>query len=172
MLAPVIPIGSRSQQRDAMTIPVRLGKIAEAVRQGIIANRVDGADTPITPVVNAGRATPCARAPLTRADLGCQPFRRLQRISRCSIRKDAERTKGENRQEANHGQIFPRPRLITAQRWASSRDRPRQQPVRRFSIFYNPIISSPPCPLAAALALTSRGSILSAFRFGHTSPCH
>ena len=54
---------------------------------------------------------------------------RLQLISRCSIRKDAERTKGENRQEAKHGQIFPRPRLITAQRWASSLGSPlRQQP--------------------------------------------
>jgi hypothetical protein len=48
---------------------------------------------------------------------------RLQRISKCSIRKDKERTKGENRQEANHVQIFPRPRLLTSQRWASSRDR-------------------------------------------------
>lgn len=60
---------------------------------------------------NAGRATPCARAPLPGADLGRQTFMRLQLIGRCSIRKDAERTKGENRQEAKHGQIFPRPRL-------------------------------------------------------------
>jgi hypothetical protein len=32
---------------------------------------------------------------------------RFQLIGRCSIRKDAERTEGENRQEANHGHIFP-----------------------------------------------------------------
>ena len=64
--------------------------------------------------MNAGRATPCARAPLPGADLGCQTFIRFQLISRCSIRNDAERTKGENRQEAKHGQIFPRLRPITA----------------------------------------------------------
>ena len=57
---------------------------------------------------NAGRATPCARTPLTGADLGCEIFMRLQLMGRCSIRKDAERTKGENRQEAKHGQTFPR----------------------------------------------------------------
>jgi hypothetical protein len=56
---------------------------------------------------------------------------RLQLISRRSIRKDAERTKGENGQQAKHGHIFPRPRLITAQRWASSLELPlRQQPAR------------------------------------------
>jgi hypothetical protein len=32
----------------------------------------------------------------------------LQLISRCSIRKDAERTKGENGQQAKHGHIFPK----------------------------------------------------------------
>jgi hypothetical protein len=103
-LAPIIPIGPRGQHHDPMTIPVRLRKIAEAVRQWIIAERVDGTDAPIAPVVNsAGRTSPCARAPLTGADLGRPTFRRLQLISRCSIRKDAER-KGENRQEANHDQ--------------------------------------------------------------------
>jgi hypothetical protein len=132
VLAPVISIGPRGQHHDPMTIPVRLGKIAEAVRQWIIADRVDGTDAPIAPVVNsAGRTSPCACAPLTRADLGRPTFKRLQLISRCSIRKDAER-KGENRQEANHDQIFPRPRPTTAQRWAGSRDRIRQQP-RRFA---------------------------------------
>ena len=35
VLAPVIPIGPCGQHHDPMTIPVRLGKIAEAVRQGI-----------------------------------------------------------------------------------------------------------------------------------------
>jgi hypothetical protein len=85
---------------------------------------------------NAGRATPCAGAPLPGAELGCQM--RLQLISRCSNRKDAERTKGENRQEAKHGQIFPRPRLITAQRWASSLGLPlRQQPARSPSQGYS-----------------------------------
>jgi hypothetical protein len=75
-LAPVI--GPCGQDRDAMTIPVRLGKIAEAVRQGIIANWVNGTETPITPVVNnAGRATPCARTLLTGADLRCRTFMRL-----------------------------------------------------------------------------------------------
>src|SRR6476661_10671333 len=63
----------------------------------------------------ADRATPCARAPLTGADLGRRTFMPLQSISRCSIRKDAERTKGENREDAKHGEVFPRPRLITAQ---------------------------------------------------------
>src|SRR6478672_5981469 len=63
----------------------------------------------------ADRATPCARAPLTGAELGRRTFMALQRISRCSIRKDAERTKGENREDAKHGEVFPRPRLITAQ---------------------------------------------------------
>lgn len=58
---------------------------------------------------NAGRAT---RAPLARTDLGCQIFTRLHLISGCSIRKDAERAKGENRQEANHSQILPRHRPI------------------------------------------------------------
>ena len=106
MLAPVIPVG-RSPYRCC----------AEAVRQGVITNQVRRSDTPIAPVMN----TPCAaRAPLTGADLGRHTFMRLQRISRRSIRKDAKRTKGEDRQEAKHGQIFPRPRPITAQRWASS----------------------------------------------------
>jgi hypothetical protein len=77
---------------------------------------------------NAGRATPFARAPLPGADLGCQTFMRLQLICKCSIRKDAERTKGENRQETNHGQILPKLRPITAQRWAGSGDRTRHQP--------------------------------------------
>ena len=109
-LAPVIPIG-RSPY----------GCCAEAVWQGVITNQVRRSDSPIAPVMNnAGRATPCARAPLTGADLGRQTFTRLQLISRCSTRKIAERTKGENRQEAKHGQILPGPRLITAQRWASS----------------------------------------------------
>src|SRR5712675_604056 len=58
---------------------------------------------------NAGRAAPCARAPLTGAELGRRTFMRLQRISRRSTGKDAERTKGENRQEAKHGQILPTP---------------------------------------------------------------
>jgi hypothetical protein len=40
------------------------------------------------------------------ADLERQTFMRLQLISRCSIRKGAQRTKGENRQEAKHGQIL------------------------------------------------------------------
>jgi hypothetical protein len=93
-LAPaIIPVGPHGQHSEAMVVPVRLGKIAEAVRQGIKANWVAGSDTPIALVVNnAGRATRCARAPLTGADLGRPTFMRLQRISRCSIRKEAERT--------------------------------------------------------------------------------
>src|SRR5258707_361564 len=63
----------------------------------------------------AGRATPCARTPLTGADLGRHTFMRLRCIGRHSIRKQAERTKGENREDAKHGEVFPRPRLITAQ---------------------------------------------------------
>ena len=50
-------------------------------------------------------------------------FHAAKLISRCSIRKDAERTKGENRQEAKHGQIFPRPRLIAAQTPDQTADR-------------------------------------------------
>jgi hypothetical protein len=93
-LAPaIIPVGPHGQHSDAIVVPVRLGKIAEAVGQGIEANWVVGSDTPIALVVNnAGRATRCARAPLTGADLGRPTFMRLQRISRCSIRKEAERT--------------------------------------------------------------------------------
>src|SRR6476619_5747803 len=76
------------QDSDAIVVPVGYGKIAEAVRQGIKANWVDGSDTPIALVVNsAGRATPCASAPLTGADLGRHAFMRLQLVSRRSIRK-------------------------------------------------------------------------------------
>jgi hypothetical protein len=74
-------------------VPVRLGKIAEAVRQGIKANWVGGSDTSIALVVNnTGWATPHARAPLTGADLGRNTFMRLQRICRRSTWKEAERT--------------------------------------------------------------------------------
>jgi hypothetical protein len=74
-------------------VPVRLGKIAEAVRQRIKANWVGGPDTPIALVVNnTGWATPCTRAPLTGADLGRHTFMRLQRIRRRPTWKEAERT--------------------------------------------------------------------------------
>ena len=76
-------------------VPVRLGKIAEAVGQGIKAEQVGvvGSDTSIALVMNnAGRVPPCACAPLTGADLGRGSFRRLQRVGWRSIRKEAERT--------------------------------------------------------------------------------
>jgi len=60
---------------------------------------------------NAGRATPRARTPLPGADIGCQTFMWLQLISRYPIWWDAERTKGENRQEAKHGQISEEGRM-------------------------------------------------------------
>jgi hypothetical protein len=97
--APIIPIG---------TLPYECRAVA--VRQRIIADQVCSSD-PVVPIANdAGRAMPCAAlAPLTRAELG-----RLQLISGCCIRKDAERTKSENRQEAKHGYVIllkrPQPR--------------------------------------------------------------
>jgi len=81
----MVPIRPDGQHRDPMAVPVRLRKVAEAVRQGIIANWVDDVNTPITPEVNnAGRTTPCARATLARADIGRHSFMRLQRIGRRS----------------------------------------------------------------------------------------
>jgi hypothetical protein len=95
VLAPaIIPIACRpdGQHSDAM-VPVRFGKIAEAVRQGIKAKWVGGSDSPIALVVNnTGWATPRARAPLPGADLGRGTFMRLQRIRRRSTGKEAERT--------------------------------------------------------------------------------
>lgn len=77
---------------------------AEAVRQRIIADQVRSSG-PIVSIANdAGRAMPrAAFAPLTRAELGRRTFPRLQLISGCCIRKDADPTKGENRHEAKHG---------------------------------------------------------------------
>jgi hypothetical protein len=74
-------------------------------RSGMAA---DHSRSSMLPIANdAGWAIPCAAlASLTRAELGRRTFPRLPLMSECCIRKDAERTKGENRQEAKH---WPRP---------------------------------------------------------------
>jgi hypothetical protein len=102
VLPPIIPI-------RRLPHPCR----AEAVRQRIVAYQVRCSDSAIVPVTtNVDRTTPCARASLPGADVGCHPFRPVELISGCSIRKDAERTKGENRQNANHGQILSQSVLL------------------------------------------------------------
>jgi len=89
----IIPIGSHGQHSDAIVVPIRLWKISEAVRQGSKPIGYMAADTPIALVVNnAARATPCACAPLTGADLGRHTFMRFQCICGRPIRKEAERT--------------------------------------------------------------------------------
>jgi hypothetical protein len=95
VLAPIIPIR-----------PLPYQCRAEAVRQRNIADQVRSSD-PVVPIANdAGRAPCAARAPLTRTEIGRRTFLLLQLIRDCCIRKDAERTKGENRQEAKHGHIL------------------------------------------------------------------
>lgn len=86
VLAPIIPIR-----------PFPYECRAKAVRQRIIADQVRSSD-PVVPIANdADRAMPCAAlAPLTRAEFGRRTF----------LRKDAERTKGENRQDAKHGHVL------------------------------------------------------------------
>jgi hypothetical protein len=85
-LMPIIPI--RPLPHECRT---------EAVWQRIIADQVRSSD-PIMSVANdAGRETRwAAHAPLTGAELRCRSFIGFQPIRRCSIRKDAKRTKGDN----------------------------------------------------------------------------
>jgi hypothetical protein len=72
----------------------------------IIADQVRSSDPVVSIANDAGRSMPCAAlAPLTRAELGRRTFLRLQLISGCCIRKDAERTKSET----SGSEAWPRP---------------------------------------------------------------